>query len=194
MPLQILSIVILLAVSFSNCGGETTSETERILSLADSLNGNTCLVDSSLQIKSMERISNTMKFEINKTEDEWRKQLTEEEFNITRKKGTERPFTGKYYKHNENGIYICVACGNELFKSETKYDSGSGWPSFWQPVEKEKIHFEIDKSFGMTRIEVMCGKCGAHLGHVFNDGPNPTGQRYCINSASLNFKKETKER
>jgi len=126
---------------------------------------------------------------INKTKDQWVKGLTPEEFHILREKGTERAFTGKYYHHKEEGIYLCRGCGQELFGSETKYDSGSGWPSFWEPMNKEAVDFHKDKSFGMIRTEVMCSKCGGHLGHVFEDGPKPTGLRYCINSASLNFKK-----
>lgn len=126
---------------------------------------------------------------INKTKEEWVKELTPEEFHILREKGTERAFTGKYYHNKEKGIYLCRGCGQELFGSDTKFDSGSGWPSFWEPMNKEAVDFHKDKSFGMIRTEVKCSKCGGHLGHVFEDGPKPTGLRYCINSASLNFKK-----
>jgi peptide-methionine (R)-S-oxide reductase len=126
-----------------------------------------------------------MKDKIEKSEAEWKKELTPEQYQVCRMKGTERPFTGEYYKTKDPGIYKCVACGNELFDSETKFESGTGWPSFYKPLEQENVETEVDSSYGMQRTEVMCGKCGAHLGHVFPDGPRPTGLRYCINSASL---------
>ncbi|MEJ2737514.1 MAG: peptide-methionine (R)-S-oxide reductase MsrB [Anaerolineae bacterium] len=124
---------------------------------------------------------------IDKSEKEWRAQLTPEQYHITRQKGTEQPFTGKYYQFKGTGKYLCVACGNELFSSETKYDSGSGWPSFWEPIEEAHVEEQRDTSHGMVRTEVRCNRCGAHLGHVFEDGPQPTGLRYCINSAALDF-------
>lgn len=133
-----------------------------------------------------------MSDKIKKTDKDWKKILTPEEYKITREKGTEMAFTGKYYKNNEAGMYLCKCCEAELFSSKTKYDSGSGWPSFYEPENKNNITEIKDFSHGMIRIEVVCKNCDAHLGHVFKDGPEPTGLRYCINSESLNFKNEEK--
>lgn len=123
------------------------------------------------------------------TEENWGANLTPEQYRVCRLGGTEAPFTGKYYRHSERGDYCCVACGQKLFSSQTKYESGSGWPSFWSAIEKKQVREREDSSHGMRRIEVRCSGCDSHLGHVFPDGPNPTGQRYCINSAALDFKK-----
>src|SRR5689334_17041277 len=125
---------------------------------------------------------------VKKTEQEWREQLSPEQYHVLREKGTERPFTGQYWNLKEDGTYTCAACGQDLFKSDTKFDSGCGWPSFFDALDESKVTTQEDFSYGMRRVEVMCSNCGGHLGHVFPDGPKPTGQRYCINSASLNFK------
>jgi peptide-methionine (R)-S-oxide reductase len=132
----------------------------------------------------------TVQKKIEKTDPEWRAQLTPEQYHITREKGTEAPFSGALYHNHEDGAYHCVGCGAELFKSDTKFESGSGWPSFYLPANSDAVETHEDLAHGMRRIEVTCARCGAHLGHVFPDGPKPTGLRYCINSASLDFKKE----
>lgn len=127
-----------------------------------------------------------------KSKEEWKKVLSPEKYEVCINKGTEPPFSGRYYDCKDRGVYKCTCCGEELFDSETKFDSGTGWPSFWQPLTEEKIEYFSDNSFGMTRTEVNCKKCGAHLGHVFDDGPKPTNLRYCINSISLDLDKSEK--
>jgi peptide-methionine (R)-S-oxide reductase len=130
---------------------------------------------------------------ITRTEEEWRARLTPEQYEVLRLKGTERPFTGKYAFEKRDGLYRCAACGAELFASDTKFESGTGWPSFSEPVNRENVELVEDDSYGMRRTEVNCGRCGSHLGHVFDDGPAPTGQRYCMNSISLDFAEQEQE-
>jgi peptide-methionine (R)-S-oxide reductase len=142
-----------------------------------------------IQVYSALRKGYVMTEKVIKTDAEWKKQLTPEQFQVTRRKGTERAFSGAYHATKEKGIYQCVCCGNDLFRSDTKYDSGTGWPSFWAPIAGENVRTEEDNSFFSRRTEVLCSRCDAHLGHVFNDGPKPTGLRYCMNSASLKLVK-----
>ncbi len=139
---------------------------------------------------NQKHIERKMSETLPKNEQEWESCLSPEQYRILREKGTERAFTGKYYNHHENGIYTCAGCGQQLFGSETKFDSGTGWPSFFAPLDTNYVATHTDFSYGMKRIEVTCSKCGGHLGHVFEDGPRPTGLRFCINSASLDFRKK----